>query len=60
MFKVYPNATEALAEPLRDGMTIMVGDFGLTGPFPYLIALVLSSAANVRFRAVSMIGQATG
>ena len=38
MRKVYPDAREALAGLLRDGMTIMSGGFGLCGIPENLIA----------------------
>jgi 3-oxoacid CoA-transferase subunit A len=46
MKKVYPDATAALAEILRDGMTIMAGGFGLCGIPEALIEAIKASGAK--------------
>jgi 3-oxoacid CoA-transferase subunit A len=43
MNKVYPDAKAALADLLRDGMTIMAGGFGLSGIPENLIAAIRDS-----------------
>ena len=48
--KLYPNAATALADCIRDGMTIMSGGFGLCGIPEYLItALRDSGVKNLTF-----------
>src|SRR5271165_144923 len=44
--KVFPNATAALSELLRDGMTIMSGGFGLCGIPGALIAAIKESGVK--------------
>ena len=44
--KVFPNATEALAGHLRDGMTIMAGGFGLCGIPETLILAIRASGVK--------------
>jgi len=44
--KVYPNAADALAGALRDGMTIMSGGFGLCGIPGALIAAIRDSGVR--------------
>jgi len=44
--KVFPNATEALAGHLRDGMTIMAGGFGLCGIPETLILAIRDSGVK--------------
>jgi 3-oxoacid CoA-transferase subunit A len=46
MRKVYPNADEALAGQVKDGMTLMAGGFGLCGVPETLIAAVRRSGAK--------------
>jgi 3-oxoacid CoA-transferase subunit A len=46
--KIYPNATEALAGVLRDGMLIMAGGFGLCGvPYALIDAIRESGVKNL-------------
>jgi 3-oxoacid CoA-transferase subunit A len=46
--KIYPNATEALAGVLRDGMLIMAGGFGLCGvPYALIEAIRESGVKNL-------------
>jgi len=46
--KVFPNATEALAGHLKDGMTIMAGGFGLCGiPETLILAIRESGVKNL-------------
>jgi 3-oxoacid CoA-transferase subunit A len=46
--KLYPNATEALAGVLRDGMLIMAGGFGLCGvPYALIDAIRESGVKNL-------------
>ena len=48
MSKVAPDATQVVAELVRDGMTIAVGGFGLSGnPFDLIEALRDSGAADL-------------
>ena len=42
--KIYPDATAALADVLRDDMTIMSGGFGLCGIPGALIEAIRASA----------------
>jgi len=44
--KVYPDATAALADVLRDGMTIMAGGFGLCGIPSVLIEAIKASGVK--------------
>jgi len=44
--KVYPDATAALADVLRDGMTIMAGGFGLCGIPSALIEAIKASGVK--------------
>jgi 3-oxoacid CoA-transferase A subunit len=44
--RIYPNATEALAGLLRDGMTLCVGGFGLCGIPERLIDALLASGVR--------------
>ena len=44
--KVYPDATAALADLLRDGMTIMAGGFGLCGIPEHLIEAIRASGVK--------------
>lgn len=44
--KIYPDATEALADVLRDGMTIMSGGFGLCGIPGTLIEAIRASGVK--------------
>ena len=46
MNKVFPDATAALADVLRDGMTIMAGGFGLCGIPTALIEAIRASGAK--------------
>ncbi|MCX7380613.1 MAG: CoA transferase subunit A [Alphaproteobacteria bacterium] len=46
MNKVYPDATAALADLLRDGMTIMAGGFGLCGIPGVLIEAIRASGVK--------------
>jgi len=46
MNKVFPDATAALADVLRDGMTIMAGGFGLCGIPSALIEAIRASGAR--------------
>jgi 3-oxoacid CoA-transferase subunit A len=46
MNKVYPDAHAALADVLRDGMTIMAGGFGLCGIPELLIAAIRDSGVT--------------
>lgn len=46
MNKLYPDATAALADVLRDGMTIMAGGFGLCGIPDILIEAVRESGVK--------------
>jgi 3-oxoacid CoA-transferase subunit A len=46
--KIYPDATTALADVLRDGMTIMAGGFGLCGiPSALIEAIKLSGVKDL-------------
>jgi len=48
--KVFPNAAAALAEVVRDGMTIMAGGFGLCGiPSALIEAIRVSGAKELTF-----------
>jgi 3-oxoacid CoA-transferase subunit A len=50
MNKVYPDARSALAELVRDGMTIMAGGFGLCGiPETLILAIRDSGAKDLTF-----------
>jgi 3-oxoacid CoA-transferase subunit A len=50
MDKVYPDASAALAELVKDGMTIMAGGFGLCGiPETLILAIRDSGAKNLTF-----------
>jgi 3-oxoacid CoA-transferase subunit A len=50
MNKVYPDARAALAELVKDGMTIMAGGFGLCGiPETLILAIRDSGAKNLTF-----------
>jgi 3-oxoacid CoA-transferase subunit A len=50
MEKVYPDARAALAELVKDGMTIMAGGFGLCGiPETLILAIRDSGAKNLTF-----------
>jgi 3-oxoacid CoA-transferase subunit A len=50
MKKVYPEARAALAELVKDGMTIMAGGFGLCGiPETLILAIRDSGARNLTF-----------
>ena len=50
MKKLYPDATAALANVLRDGMTLMAGGFGLCGiPEALIQAVKESGARNLTF-----------
>ncbi|HEX2135047.1 MAG TPA: CoA transferase subunit A, partial [Microvirga sp.] len=50
MDKVYPDARAALAELVKDGMTIMAGGFGLCGiPETLILAIRDSGAKNLTF-----------
>src|ERR687893_2663795 len=50
MRKVYPDARAALAELVKDGMTIMAGGFGLCGiPETLILAIRESGAKNLTF-----------
>ena len=50
MKKVYPEARAALAELVKDGMTIMAGGFGLCGiPETLILAIRDSGAKNLTF-----------
>jgi 3-oxoacid CoA-transferase subunit A len=50
MDKVYPDASAALAELVKDGMTIMAGGFGLCGiPETLILAIRDSAAKNLTF-----------
>jgi 3-oxoacid CoA-transferase subunit A len=46
MKKVYPNADDALARQIKDGMTLMSGGFGLCGMPEVLIEAVRKSGAK--------------
>jgi 3-oxoacid CoA-transferase subunit A len=46
MNKIYPDAHAALADVLRDGMTIMAGGFGLSGIPELLIAAIRDSGVT--------------
>jgi 3-oxoacid CoA-transferase subunit A len=48
--KIYPDAAAALAEVIRDGMTLMAGGFGLCGiPSALIEAVKLSGAKDLTF-----------
>ena len=50
MNKVYPDARAAMAELVKDGMTIMAGGFGLCGiPETLILAIRDSGAKNLTF-----------
>ncbi|MBW8723704.1 MAG: succinyl-CoA--3-ketoacid-CoA transferase, partial [Inquilinus limosus] len=46
MKKVYPDATAALADVLRDGMMVMAGGFGLCGIPEKLIDAIVASGVT--------------
>ena len=50
--KLYPNAKDALAGVLRDGMTIMSGGFGLCGIPSVLIEAIRESGREGSDRGV--------
>ena len=52
MSKVRDNAAELLAESLRDGMTLAVGGFGLSGiPADLIEAVRVTLEENARLQA---------